>query len=180
MSIIGGDDVVNALEKYLRTAIPEAQKLLGYEELGDIQDWQVLPDREAIAAANYPAISIAAPTAVAGDKSRSGYAAMWDVSIAVIDRDNDHQPTQNRVQRWAKVIRVAILRHTSIPGTRIQMTWTGEDTNLFSGMEDARTLGGAEVMFDAFVEHAMDLDEIRNPGGMPLVESTHHTLTNLT
>ena len=172
MPIIGGDDIVNALEAHLHEAIPKAQEALKLTHLGEVKVWQILPDKDAIATSQYPAIAIVAAEAEAGERSVDGYSATWDVSVGAFARGTDHKDTQNIAQQWAKTIRYACLMTPVIPDTEIEMTWVGESSNIIASQQDARTLGACEVMFDAYVENAFTPDDIDN-GTWPLVKTTY-------
>ena len=175
MAVIGGDDIVNALQEHLRKELPGMVERLGLDELGTVQTWQVLPDPREITAARHPAVSVVAAEAEAVERDRDGYSASWSASVGVFDRGADFQDTQNRIQRWAKAIRATALLGRCIPGTPFVIRWAGETSDLIPASTDNRTLAGAEVMFDVFVENALDLGDIRNPAAPPLL-STHHTI----
>ncbi|WP_156759558.1 hypothetical protein [Microbacterium karelineae] len=171
MTVIGGDDIVRGLEAQLRANVPAVITLLGLTDLGEIQTWQIVPDVDAIAAAKLPAIAIVSPRVSAQpQRSNSEYSAEWQVSVGVFARGDDHEHTQTQIQQWAKVVRASALMTPSLPGTKIRIRWAGEEYDLLPNKKDARTIAGAEVMFDASVEKAIDLTALRND---PLLISVH-------
>ncbi|WP_221585556.1 hypothetical protein [Microbacterium sp. G2-8] len=171
MTVIGGDDIVLALEAQLKRNVPTVLEKLELEHLGEIETWQIVPDAGAIAAAALPAVAIVSPrVSTQPRRSHSEYGGDWQVSVGVFARGIDHQHTQTQVQQWAKVLRTAALMSPALPGTQIRMRWAGEEYSLIPTKEDARTIAGAEVMFDASVEVALDLANLRND---PLFLSVH-------
>ncbi|MGX9348156.1 hypothetical protein [Microbacterium sp. KNMS] len=173
--VIGGDDIVTALEAVLRANVPLVlDRLELAERLGEVKTWQIVPDTEAISAAEMPAIAIvAARTGEPAERTRDTYSGTWDVSVGVFDRGDDHADTQTRIQAWAKVIRVAGTLSRALPGTSIEMRWVGEAYDLLQDKSQARTIAGAEVMFDAHVSVALDLSGFRS---FPLLETVHPTV----
>lgn len=175
-AVIGGDDIVTALEAQLRDRIPVVVALLGLQDkLGEVRTWQVVPDADAIAAAALPAIAIVAPRMVSEPRrAPNEYSGLWSLSVGVFARGKDHLDTQTTIQSWAKVIRTAAVLSPNLPGTPIRIRWVAEEYALVPNKEQARTFAGAEVMFDASVDTALDLDGIRNAlAASPSVATVH-------
>ncbi|WOF23840.1 hypothetical protein N8K70_03930 [Microbacterium betulae] len=169
--VIGGDDIVTALEAQLKGNVPLVIEALKLERLGEVKTWQVVPDADAISAAQLPAVAIVTPRVSTQPRgSHTEYSADWEVSVGVFARGKDHEETQTQIQAWAKVLRVAALLSRTLTGTRIEMRWAGELYDLIPTKQDARTIAGAEVLFDAHVDTALDLTSLRRD---PTLISVH-------
>lgn len=174
MRAIGGDDIVSALEAQLRANVPAVVTALGFEYLGEVQEWQVVPDLDALTTARFPAVAIVSPRVGASpQRGNKTYSATWQASVGVFDRDTDHKATQTRVQQWAKVLRVAALINP-LTGTGIALRWAGEEYDVVPTKQNARTIAGAEVLFDAIVDTALDLTESND---LPPLQSVHNNIT---
>jgi len=169
MKVVGGDDIVRALEQVLRQNLPIVLEALELTHLGEVKTWQIVPTMEALASAKHPSIALVSPSMTAAPQ-RSGaggrqYTGEWRMSIGVFDRGDNHEGTQTGIQQWAKAIRVAALL-TPLTGTGISLRWAGEEYDVIPTKQDSRTIAGAEVMFDATVDVALDLTDI--PAAPPL------------
>lgn len=176
MRVIGGSDIVNAIETHLRTYVPQVLDLLELDGLGEVGTWQVVPAPEAISAAKLPAVAIVCSD-MSQDPEKSGdkYSGVWQASVGVFARGKDHADTQNTIADWAKVIRIAMII-APLAGTGIRIRWTGEAYDLIPDRQNARTIAGAEVMFDATVDVAVDLSDAPLLAGPP-VQSVHNLVT---
>lgn len=176
MRVIGGSDIVIAIERHLREYLPKAVALLELDDLEPIETWQVVPTANAITTSKLPALAIVCSD-MSQDPEKSGdkYNGVWQASVGVFDRGTDHADTQKTIADWAKAVRIAMII-APLTGTGIRIRWTGEAYDLIPGRENARTIAGAEVMFDATVDVAVDLTDVPMLSGPP-VESVHNNVT---
>ena len=176
MRVIGGDDIVTALDAHLREHLPDVVRALGLTELGDVATWMIVPDIDAITAAKLPAVAVV----VGGmtqtpERTAQQYRGVWSASIGIFDRGSSHADTQKRIAAWAKAIRTTFIAHP-LTGTGMSVRWQGEEYDLIPSRNAARTLAGAEVMLDVTVDIAVDLTDLP-PGSGPLVRSVHNRTT---
>lgn len=166
---IGPDDFAAALETQLKAMIRPVIAALGYG-LEDPKSYDQVPEIESLSAAAFPAVAIGGAR-MTGKPYRSGgrqsYDGIWRISIGVWDRGKSYTDTQSKIQKWAKVIRTAILLGGSLGGIAKTVTWADESYVTFPQKEVARTFAGAEVEFDIAAENVIDLAAIAS-----LIEST--------
>jgi len=163
-------DLVRGVQDHLELLVPALLEIVnprraaaGRVQLEPVGTWQVVPDLDAIAAAALPAIAIQAPS-VRAVPVRSGAGkldATWDLSVGIFDRGVDHLDTQDRVETWAAIIRAAGLLAGSLGGLISKLSWQGEAYALLPDRAQARTMAGAEVMFEITAPDAIDLEGLR-------------------
>lgn len=179
-TVIGADDISEAIERTLRANIPRVKAALELEEeLDEIQTWQQVPIPAALAAAALPAVAIIAPSMTSeARRNATTYDGVWQTSVIVVARGTDHKHTQQQIQKWAKVVRVAALLTPALDGLAVSLRWVGEQYDLEADQATARTLAGCEVFFDAIAETSMDLSQIRSTiTAAPTVTATDITVT---
>jgi hypothetical protein len=168
--VIGGDDIIRALEAQLKANVPLVIEALGLGHLGEVKTWQMVPSPEAIAAAQLPAVALVSPSMNSKPyRSRGQQTGTWQVSAGIFARGGDHEQTQTQIQAWVKVLRTAALL-TPLTDTGISLTWVGEAYDVLATKQEARTIAGGEVQFDAHVDVALDLTDLPN---LPPLRSVH-------
>lgn len=157
--------VGDAVEAILRQELPKTFELAGVKAyLGDraatfrdVREWQQLPEVQAIASAQLPAVAIVSPGLVsppARKRSSDVYETTWRVAVGIYDREksSDHTATQNKVRDWVSLLRITLLRNPTLGGVARRVAWAGEEYDLLPDRKNARTIGAGALAVDVTVD----------------------------
>lgn len=161
--MITADTVCVAIETAIRNNITSVLTALGWTaQLGAIKTYQQVPDLNAAAAANLPAIMIGSAR-VDFEPIRSGttYDGSWQVAVGVRDRGKDHADTAQRIRRWASAITAAAMLDQSLGGIAATIHPLSAHYDELGDATQARTIASAAVVFEIQVTAALDLDALR-------------------
>lgn len=178
--VIDADVICTAIEQALREHIRDVLEALGWlGQLGDVRTFQQVPDLNAVAAANLPAVMIGTSRADF-DTTRSGerFDGTWQVAVGVRDRGKDHTDTAQRIRRWATAITLAATLDRSLGGIASSVRPISAHYDDLADVSQARTIAAAAIVLEIRVLDAIDLDEFRRRlQPTPTVTSTHSTVS---
>lgn len=145
-----------ALPVYARLQA-ELGRFLATDPAGDLEDpveWYRLPSPAALRTAVTPSVAVIVD-GLAGPptySSRTGYAAVWDVTAAVWIRGVDYDETRSRVERYVALMRACLLSSTD--GIARRWVWADEHYDQVPDASAARTLAGGYLALTVEVQSA--------------------------
>lgn len=163
LAVITADTICTAVETAVRTHIDSVLAAYGWAtQLGTVKTFQQVPDLNAVAAANLPAIMVGgARVDFSATKSGSLLDGVWQIAVGVRDRGKDHADTAQRIRRWASAITAAVMLDQSLAGLATAINPTSAHYDELGDVTQARTIASAAVVFEINVADAIDMAALR-------------------
>jgi hypothetical protein len=174
--IVTADEVCDAVSSTLQAWLPVVLPLLD-DELEQPNDYQQVPDQEAIETAALPTVGIFTP-GLSEEPVRDSDGDLdltWRVTVVAFVRGDDYSQTQHRTRLFAAAISTVLIQQKTLLGFADSTRLVSEEYEPVT--TGARTIGGAIVEVDVKVCGARN--DLGAPDQVPPDDLSTHVVTDV-